>query len=325
MQKEATAITEESNLTSPLETLRRAIRKTSLAVALLHLPHRRFVEMSDSARCLLGLDSTELSYFDPLTTTTEPDQTYRLFGLITDGTVEGYRVRRTLRVGSAEVDMYIGVRVVARAGAAPPREAIAVVSYTDETPPAQSDDSVALGYSPELVLTSILEMVHPDDVSHIVEGFEDAAASTDGQAVVPVRCGSRRMWQRARLVIHYDAREERFGFTLAPSEGRVSLSDLDRASELERRLRRIADEVEAAGLFHRVARLPDPDRVPGLDALSARQWEIVTRLLRGERVPRIARAMYLSPSTVRNHLSTIFRKLGVHSQAELIDRLYPPD
>jgi DNA-binding CsgD family transcriptional regulator len=35
--------------------------------------------------------------------------------------------------------------------------------------------------------------------------------------------------------------------------------------------------------------------------------------------------MYLSPSTVRNHLSTIFRKLGVHSQAELIDRLYSPD
>ena len=64
---------------------------------------------------------------------------------------------------------------------------------------------------------------------------------------------------------------------------------------------------------------------PGLEALSSRQWEIVTRLLRGERVPRIARAMYLSPSTVRNHLSTIFRKLGVHSQAELIDRLHPPE
>jgi DNA-binding CsgD family transcriptional regulator len=31
--------------------------------------------------------------------------------------------------------------------------------------------------------------------------------------------------------------------------------------------------------------------------------------------------MFLSPSTVRNHLSTIYRKVGVSSQAELLDLL----
>jgi DNA-binding CsgD family transcriptional regulator len=31
--------------------------------------------------------------------------------------------------------------------------------------------------------------------------------------------------------------------------------------------------------------------------------------------------MYLSQSTVRNHLASIFRKVGVHSQPELLEYL----
>ncbi|MGD9997420.1 MAG: LuxR C-terminal-related transcriptional regulator [Ilumatobacteraceae bacterium] len=48
---------------------------------------------------------------------------------------------------------------------------------------------------------------------------------------------------------------------------------------------------------------------------------MLRRLLAGERVPSIARALYLSQSTVRNHLSVIFQRLGVHSQEELIQLL----
>ena len=59
----------------------------------------------------------------------------------------------------------------------------------------------------------------------------------------------------------------------------------------------------------------------GVEELSPRQWEVLQRLLRGERVPGIARALFLSPSTVRNHLTSIFAKVGVHSQEELIQRL----
>ena len=62
---------------------------------------------------------------------------------------------------------------------------------------------------------------------------------------------------------------------------------------------------------------------PALRGLSRRQSEILRRLLRGQRVPRIARELYLSESTIRNHLSVIYRKLGVHSQAELLTRLIP--
>ena len=62
---------------------------------------------------------------------------------------------------------------------------------------------------------------------------------------------------------------------------------------------------------------------PALRELSQRQLEILRRLLRGERVPMIARDLFLSQSTVRNHLSAIYRRLGVHSQAELLARLLP--
>jgi DNA-binding CsgD family transcriptional regulator len=43
--------------------------------------------------------------------------------------------------------------------------------------------------------------------------------------------------------------------------------------------------------------------------LSDREAQVV-RLLSGLRVPLIARQLYLSPSTVRNQLSMVYRKLG---------------
>ena len=95
----------------------------------------------------------------------------------------------------------------------------------------------------------------------------------------------------------------------------------ERVAGLERHLDRIGQEVGAAGLMTIVSALPQPSTVPGLAELSARQVEVVTRLLRGQRVLTIARGMFLSPSTVRNHLSTIYRKVGVSSQAELLDLL----
>ncbi|MDX6204840.1 MAG: Bacterial regulatory protein luxR family, partial [Frankiales bacterium] len=40
--------------------------------------------------------------------------------------------------------------------------------------------------------------------------------------------------------------------------------------------------------------------------------------LAGERVPMIAERMFLSQSTVRNHLTSVYRKQGVRSQQELL-------
>ncbi|MFC7487181.1 helix-turn-helix domain-containing protein [Knoellia sp. CPCC 206453] len=59
--------------------------------------------------------------------------------------------------------------------------------------------------------------------------------------------------------------------------------------------------------------------VPGIGRLTTREQQIVSRLLEGHRPPSIARALFLSQSTVRNHLASVFRKLGVASQEGLLE------
>ena len=56
--------------------------------------------------------------------------------------------------------------------------------------------------------------------------------------------------------------------------------------------------------------------------LSSRELEIVTRLSRGKRVPAIAAELFLTQGTVRNQLSSVYRKLGLRSQQELLDRIH---
>jgi DNA-binding NarL/FixJ family response regulator len=55
-----------------------------------------------------------------------------------------------------------------------------------------------------------------------------------------------------------------------------------------------------------------------MSRLTPRQWEVLSRLLRGERVASIAASLYASPSTIRNNLSDILRIFDVHSQAKLL-------
>jgi two-component system, probable response regulator PhcQ len=58
-----------------------------------------------------------------------------------------------------------------------------------------------------------------------------------------------------------------------------------------------------------------------LDQLSKREREIVETLLGEGSVTGVANTLHISLHTVRNHLKSIFRKLGVHSQVELVTKL----
>jgi len=53
-------------------------------------------------------------------------------------------------------------------------------------------------------------------------------------------------------------------------------------------------------------------------ALTEREIEILRLARRGLPNPQIAQALHISPGTVRNHLSAVYRKLGVHSRHQAL-------
>jgi DNA-binding CsgD family transcriptional regulator/PAS domain-containing protein len=65
----------------------------------------------------------------------------------------------------------------------------------------------------------------------------------------------------------------------------------------------------------------DSTRAEQTASLTAREQEILEQILRGLRVATIAGKMFLSEHTVRNHLKSIHRKLGMHSTAEIREAL----
>ena len=119
----------------------------------------------------------------------------------------------------------------------------------------------------------------------------------------PVEAEPGRLVIGARGNFHYD---------------RIRDPEKIRIAELEARLRRIAAELKAAGILHDLDTFPSLSEHPQMAELTNRQREILIRLLSAQRVSVIATELYVTPSTVRNHLLTIFSKFGVHSQAELL-------
>jgi DNA-binding CsgD family transcriptional regulator len=127
--------------------------------------------------------------------------------------------------------------------------------------------------------------------------------------------------QSVRCIVTCLAESTSRCFLLLSEPDPATAAKFDRAAQLEHRLWRIASEVQASGIFDSLGAFPDPERFPQMNSLSTRQWEVLSRLLRGERVPAIAKALFVSPSTVRNNLSEIFRLFDVHSQSELLTLL----
>ncbi len=92
-----------------------------------------------------------------------------------------------------------------------------------------------------------------------------------------------------------------------------------RIRQLEAALLRISNEAAAAGITVGQPSLVD---LEGFRRLTKRETEVLQMLRSGRRVANIAKAMNIAPNTIRNHLKAIFLKLGVRSQAELIEALH---
>lgn len=59
---------------------------------------------------------------------------------------------------------------------------------------------------------------------------------------------------------------------------------------------------------------PGPARATAQDVLSAREAEVLGLVAEGLTDQEVAQRLYLSPRTVGQHLSSVYRKLGVRSR-----------
>ncbi|MER6944046.1 response regulator transcription factor [Nonomuraea sp. NPDC000554] len=74
-------------------------------------------------------------------------------------------------------------------------------------------------------------------------------------------------------------------------------------------------------LIGRFVRVSRPERGPGpseLAGLTEREREILVLIARGRSNPEIAESLDVSPSTVKNHVTSLFAKLGVRDRAQAV-------
>jgi PAS domain S-box-containing protein len=339
-----------------VEAWRAAVRASPLAVSLIDLTTNRLLELSPRGAELLGTTRDEGVGVDCLTFAEDPQESARTIQLVREGTLDAIRIRRrVVRSDGSVIEVKAAARAI-RSGTGADLELLVADEVVYETEHATATDDGAeapaqpaapeldgdrlavgtldarwrvaqintyarqlLGWRPtELIGKSMIELTHPDDVAALLLTF--ALATTERTAEAHLRLRHRGgSWPTMRVVMTLRRAEgaPRFGFALTRLDESGAASSV-RIDQLEHHLRRIATEIHAADVSGASGGPLDLALLPALHELSARQWEVVSRLVRGERVPTIAAEMYLSQSTVRNHLASVFRQVGVHSQQELV-------
>ncbi len=187
------------------------------------------------------------------------------------------------------------------------------------------DVTAFLGITPEqCVGVPVLGAIHPADAPGFLAAVEHARMGERSVALV-VRLSAREpQWCEVSAVFAVVSPEvpPSMAFALIRGgSGAGPAADAARESRLEAHMLRIADELHAAGLLPRLERLPTLSGNPRLGLLTSREWAVLTRLLEGQRAAAIADDLVVSQSTVRNHLSSIYAKLRVDGQVDLIRTL----
>lgn len=176
------------------------------------------------------------------------------------------------------------------------------------------DADALLGYQPtELLGRSILSFVEAANVPDMLGAVAVALRTQRAVfAYIAVRSKNGQVLQCDAVVVP---------FVPAPGTAFALLPEAaDVGSELGRRLmKRLWSGTETIELSSDLATAHAEAEVPGITALTTREREIVRGLLSGDRVGAIAGRLFLSQSTVRSHLSSIYGKLEVGSQQQLVD------
>ncbi|MCU1593562.1 MAG: Response regulator containing a CheY-like receiver domain and an DNA-binding domain [Frankiales bacterium] len=351
---------EPSVLELTRERLRAYVRAATLPMLLLELPSGLAHELSDAMSELLGVDRQQALGTAAPGYTEDSEASRVSLQMLSDGYLDGYSKRVLLPTGSGDV-VEVDVRVDACDGRAPDRMAVATVlrvlpdpypaepALLEAHPRAASPvtgtmtaggviDRVvkdAGGVLPEpatvMLGRSLLDVVHPQDAGAVMMLAAHAsarAASVTGRARFRTANGG---WHLVRLALQSLApnpsAEGAAGFAFALSTSLPPDPALQPLEATAARFQAIAERnaqdlsAAAAVAAERSTQRPPLRPHPGLDLLTDRELQIVVRLLAAQRVPAIAKELFLSQSTVRNHLTAVYRKLGVHSQGALVEVL----
>jgi PAS domain S-box-containing protein len=327
-----------------LDELIRSLERLPAAAILTELSTRTCVAANAEAAAVVGAPAADLVGEDVLLRIDprDRDASRTANTAMASGVIDAYQVQRRIVTsdGKERAVNVSGRRVDATSGAyglwilLPATEAPAAVETLMIEAPAvvlavtdhdwqieyMSADADLLGVGgSELRGFPLLGLVHPSAATAFLAAV--ARASTDHLAVtvlIRIRAGGGRWADRYCLIVPIcEHHPPRFGVVISavpspPADGRSG-------SQLDEHLRQAAIEARAVQTLDA---LPALAQLPPGSELSARQTEIVARLAAGERPADIARSMFLSPSTVRNHLTAVYRKFGVHSQAQLLAALF---
>jgi PAS domain S-box-containing protein len=174
-----------------------------------------------------------------------------------------------------------------------------------------------LGYDPaELLGRPILSLVDDENVSEMLVAFEEAVRTRAGVVrAIGVQTKSGQLLIAEAVVVPLVPAPSS-AFALVPEgDARVSEIGVARQRFVQQLREGVAGTAMAGGAQGR----------SDLSLLTQRELEIVRRVVSGDRVPAIAARMFLSPSTIRSHLSSVFRKFGMRSQQEIVDHFRTTD
>jgi PAS domain S-box-containing protein len=331
--------------------IRELVRRNRLPITLIRLEDRRIVEVSEPMASALGGRRELLLQRDLADFVAERETARSRLALLASGEVDGYRVlRREYRRLDGTTFTGDGW-VSACTDETPRRLAVVVIMPVDEATPgrdlrlanARSDvvvlgtvdgswriDRISadveqlLGYgAADVIGRSLADLVQPADLPCILIALGHGLRTSGGTTARLHLRSADGKWLLCRAMITplADPTGSGLGFAFSLSGLAVTDEVADRVRELEDRLRRIVRELADTGLVARISAMPTARELPALAALSGQELKIVARLNAGERVPMIARQLFLSQSTVRNHLASVYRKLGVRSQQELLTLL----
>ncbi len=170
----------------------------------------------------------------------------------------------------------------------------------------------------DLLGRSLISLVTEDDVPGCLAALSEASATQSGVTLyLDIRAAQGGQPLGCEVLVLPLRPSPSCAFVFLPTPAGLSRAHI--SGDLSAILVRLGRGAQVAQLARGVVSSITERDVPGVSRLTTRELEIVTRLLEGDRAPAIAARLFLSQSTVRNHLASVFGKLGVSSQQELFN------